>query len=159
MKKHIVLGKALIIIVCIIGIVPGLWTMLINVEGPFQRPDGPYWKALVIGIPSVLAAIIAGYPLSKFLLEKWYNESKSIVFQSFIAFSITIIAGLVAVMIGCEVNWIVQKAFGWGAIAQVQWIKFLIGIPIIFFYSIVPVGIAGLLFGLFSFIYLKLSKG
>lgn len=158
MKKHKVLNAATIIIVCIIASIPGLWTLFVNMEGPFQRPDGPYWNAIVIGVPSIIAAIIAGYPLCKFLLRKWYNESKSIVYQSFIVFSITVITGVIAVLVGCEVNWIVQKAFGWGAIAQVQWINFLIGIPIIFFYSIGPVGIAGLLFGLFSFIYLKLSK-
>jgi hypothetical protein len=158
MKKHRVLSTVMTLIVCIIGSVPGLWTVLFNIEGPFQRPDGPYWKALVIGFPSIFIAILVGYLICKFLYRKWFKESKSIIYQSFIVFSVTIIAGLVAVLVGWEVNWIVAKAFGWGGQAQVPWISFLIGIQIMFFYCIIPVGAASLLFGLFSFIYLKFSK-
>jgi len=158
MKKHKVLITVTIIIVSIIGSIPGLWTILINAEGPFQRPDGPYWKALVIGIPSILAAILIGYLLSKYLLSKWYREKKSILYQSIIILLVTIIAGIIAVMVGWEVNWIVEKAFGWGGSVRLAWLNFLTGIPLMFFYCIIPVGIAGLLYGLFSFFYLNFSK-
>ena len=158
MKKHRVITIVTIILVCIIGSVPGLWTILLDVEGPFQRPDGPYWKALVIGVPSILSAIFIGYLISKYLLSKWYKENKSIVVQSIIIFSITIIAGLIAVMVGWEINWIVEKAFGWGGSARLEWLDFLTGIPLMFIYCIIPVGITSLIYGLFSMIYLIFSR-
>jgi hypothetical protein len=158
MKKHRVLNRTMTVIVCIMGSVPGLLTLLINTEGPFQRPDGPYWKALIIAVPSILIAILVGYFICMFLWRKWFKEEKSIIYQSFIIFSITIIAGLIAAIVGVEVNWMVAKVSGWGGQAQLEWVKFLIGIPIIFFYCIIPVGATGLLYGLFSFFYLKFSK-
>ena len=157
MKKHRVLIPVTIIIVNIIGSIPGLWTILIN-EGPFRRPSGPYWQALVIGVPSILTAILIGYLISKYLLSKWYKENKSKLYQSIIIFCITIIAGTLAIMVGWEVNWIVGKAFGWGSSARLAWEVFLKGIPMMFIYCIVPVGIVSLLYGLFSIVYLKFSK-
>ena len=86
MKKHRVLNRVMTVIVCIMGSVPGLLTLLINTEGPFQRPDGPYWKALIIAIPSILIAILVGYFICVFLWRKWFKEHKSILYQSFIIF-------------------------------------------------------------------------
>lgn len=158
MKKHSTLKTAAIILVCIIGSVPGLWTMLINSEGPFQRPEGTYWKALVIGIPSVLAAILAGYLLSKYLLKKYYSENRPVLRLAVIISLVTIISGLVAVFVGWEIDWLIAKVFGWGGVAEVPWKNLLIGIPIVLAYSIIPVSLAGLIYGVFSFAYLKLSK-
>lgn len=158
MKKANTLKTVAIIIVCIIGSIPGLWTMLINNEGPFQRPEGAYWKALVIGIPSVLAAILAGYFLSKYLLKKFYSENRPVLRLVVIISLVTIISGLVAVLVGWEVDWLIAKVFGWGGVAEVPWKNLFIGIPIILAYSILPVTITGLIYGVFSFAYLNLDR-
>lgn len=155
MIKQKSLTTAMIILVSFMGSVPGLLTLFVNVNGPFQRPDGPYWMALVIGIPSILAAILLAYYLSKYFLRLWLNENKAEIRQSLVYFLCTILVGLIAVLVAWEVNWIIGKISGWGGSAEVDWLSYLKGIPIMFFFSIIPITVISLFFGLFSYFYLR----
>lgn len=163
MKKHKVLITVTILMVIVIGSVPGFITLLIDTPGPFQRPDGPYWKALVTGIPSILAGILIGYFISKVLLRIWFKIAKSIIFKSIIILFITYIAGLITLGVACEVDWIVPAFLGWENTPTFltdlsSWENLIDHFLLAFLYFSIPAVIAGVLNGLFSFIYLKFSK-
>lgn len=158
MKKHKVLITVTILIVIIIGSVPGLTTLLIDSPSPFQRPDGPYWKALVTSIPSIIAGILIGYLASKYLLRIWFKTEKTLVYKSIIILFITFISGVITLFVAWEVNWIVPRFFGWGNMEFNPWGNLLDHILLALIYCSIPVGIVGILNGLFSIIYLKFTK-
>jgi len=158
MKTHKVLITVTILIVIIIGSVPGLATLLIDTPGPFTRDDGPYWHTLVCGIPSIIVGILIGYLVSKHLLRIWFKIEKKLVYKSIVILLITFISGVITLLIAWEVNWIVPRFFGWGNMAFNPWENLLDHILLGFIYCSIPVGIVGILNGLFSFIYLKLTK-
>jgi len=162
MKKHKVIITVTIVIVIIIGSIPGLMT-IINADGPFQRPDGPYWKALVIGVPSILAGVLIGYLISKYLLRIWFKTDKTLVYKSIIILFITYIAGIITLIVACEVDWIIPEIFGWENTPSLlndlsSWKNLLDHFLLAFIYFSIPIGIAGVLNVLFSFIYLKFIK-
>ncbi len=125
----------------------------------FQKPDDQFLKDLITCIPSILAGIITGYFISKYLLHIWFKTEKAIIYKSIIILFITYIAGIIALLVAWEVTWIVPRVFEWKYTGEFNpWENFLDHYLLIFIYGSIPVGIAGVLNGLFSFIYLKFAK-
>jgi len=162
MKKHRLLIKVTIIIVIIIGCVAGLIALNENLSSTFQRPDNQYWKALVIGIPSILAGILIGYFLSKYFLRIWFKTEKSLIYKSLTILFITYIAGIITLMVALELTWIAPKLLGFIGWEYTgghnPWSNLLDHYLLMFIYGSMPVGITSVLNGLFSFIYLKFAK-
>ena len=152
MKKHKVLIKITIVIVIIFGIIPGLVTL-------FEKTDVQYWKYIVTCIPSIIAGILIGYFISQYLLHILFKTEKSLVYKSIIILFITFISGIITLMVAWEIIWIVPRLFGWKYTGEFSpWANLLDHYLLMLIYGSIPVGIAGVLNGLFSFFYLKFSK-
>lgn len=142
------------------GSIPALVTIFNNNEGhPFQRPDGLYWKALIIAIISIFFVVVVSYYLSRELFRRWYKETKSNKKKSIIVGSIVLITGVISVIVGVEFDWLTIKIFGWGGENFLNWSMFLFKVPLMTFaFCIVPVLIISIISAIYSFFYLKSSK-
>ncbi len=152
MKKHKVLITITIVIVIILGILPGLLTL-------FEKTDVQFWKYIVTCISSILVGILIGYFISQYLLRILFKTAKSLVDKSIIILFITFISGIITLMVAWETILIVPWLFGWEYTGEFNpWENFLDHYLLMLMYGSIPVGIISILNGLFSFIYLKLTK-
>lgn len=160
MNKSKNLKVIVLIIVILMGSIPALVTIFNNNEGhPFQRPDGLYWKALIIAIISIFFVVVVSYYLSRELFRRWYKETKSNKKKSIIVGSIVLITGVISVIVGVEFDWLTIKIFGWGGENFLNWSMFLFKVPLMTFaFCIVPVLIISIISAIYSFFYLKSSK-
>ena len=155
MKKHSLLTKVTRIIVICMGLVPGLATIFLSVENPFQLRVGPVWQSLMVGIPSMVMGIVFGVYLTNYFYKKWFHIEKPVMKKVVLIFSITLVAGILNALMAWELNWIIAKITGWGYLTELPWFNLLIGLPIMMFYCLVPGLIVSLLNGVFSFFYLR----
>ena len=158
MKKLKVLTTVTMILVIIIGSIPGLEECLSELL-LFHNPDAQNWKVVVTCIPSILVGILIGCFLSKYLMGIWLKTDKSLGFISIIIFFITFIAGMIALMVAWEITWIIPKLFGWKYTGEFNPCENLLDhYLLMLLYGGILVAIASIINGLFSFTYLKFSK-
>lgn len=158
MDKLKFLNKVAFLLVAFMGSAPGIMTLVVNTDAPFQRPEGAYWKALVLGVPSIVMAVIVASAVCRSLNKRWIKEKHSNERKAIFLFLIVILAGLASVLAGWESNWIMAKLTTWSGVGDLQWIDFIKGIPIMLIYTFMPVTVAAFILGLFSYVYLRFSK-
>jgi len=73
MKKNIVIKYVSYTIIILIGFVPVLMT-LFNIKDPFQNDDS-FFVAIVKCLPSIIATIIIGLPITKLTMKKLYKKN------------------------------------------------------------------------------------
>ena len=158
MKQHRLLRFVTIVLVCLVGSVPGLITLFIKEGGPFERPTESYWSAIIMGLPAVIIPVIVGYFLSRALLRWWLKETQTVVVRSLILLAITFLAGMINALIGWEIRWLLEKAIYLGEEGYLNYLEILSGIPFFSIYCFMWVAPTALAFGIFSFLYLKYSS-
>jgi len=153
MNKTKNLKLIVLILVILMGSIPALVTIFNN-EGPFQRPDGLYWKAFIVAIISIFFVVLVSYYLSRGLFRSWYKETISDNKKSIIVGSIVLTAGVISVVVGVEFDWLAIKTFGWGGENFLKWSMFLFIVPLMtIVYCIIPVLIISIISAIFAFFY------
>jgi hypothetical protein len=158
MTKHHLIYRVHYSLIALLGSIPGIFTLFVNVEGPFQRPQDSYLKALIIGIPSILFAVSISIRLLQKLWKFVRNKQSQHLYFSLQITWMTLIGSYLSAFIGWESNWLIAKVFNWGGVSELQWFDLVKGIPIVLAYCFIPCVLAAILCGLFSFLYLQLGN-
>lgn len=136
------------------GSIPGLITLLSTKEGPFQLPENDFWQRLVVASLSIGMVGLVSLFFMRFLFKHLVNPKKSSAIISVWTGIIVIVGCIVAVIIGWEFNWLLPKAAGWGGVAELKWIQFVIHVPLFAAaYSFFPALVLGVIGGGFVYLY------
>lgn len=155
MKKLKTLSTITIILVIIIGGIPGIEFCF----NDLKDSTGQYYKTLITGVPSIVVGILIGFFLSRYLLKIWLSTNKSVGLISLLVSITTLITGVISVLVAWEITWVLPRLFGWRYTGEFNpWANLLDHYLIMLVYACIPVGIISVVNGLFSYIYLKVSK-
>lgn len=116
--------------------------------------EGPFWKVLLIAFFSVMIAAYVGELIVRKLAQKRLAGQIKISAITSKLFVIVILGCITAFIVSWEVGYIFGKILG--TIQELSWGEILINIPLISFIHGIPVClIAGILYSVFVYTYLK----
>jgi hypothetical protein len=155
-KKEKIITHVGMWLAAIVGSLFGLVFSIIGYllgEGPGGSMEGPLWRVLLVGIPSVLLAAYAGELLVRKLAKRMLSKHSSVSKNTVMAFVMVFIGCIVAIAVGFEIVYAMGKITG--AIEGLEW-NVLLYVPLgAILYGFLPSLGAGVLYSLFVFIYLK----
>ncbi|MFH1121977.1 MAG: hypothetical protein V1775_19320 [Bacteroidota bacterium] len=126
--------------------------------GPGGGMEGPFWKILITGIASFAAGAGVGAFLFRLLSGKLFSDSFSVLANALLSLAMMITSSVAAFIAGWEVAYLTGKITG--AISGLEWIAVLLYVPLMSGIYSIPVSlIAGVIFAVFVFFYLKTGGG
>ena len=122
--------------------------------GPGSGMEGPFWKVLLVGVPSLLIAAYVGVIIVRWLSGKLLTMHSQAFVYTVRSFVVVLLASIAAFVVGWEVGFLMGKltgtfdVMGWGEmVLKVAGMAFIWSIPVCL--------IAGILYSIFVFTYLK----
>ena len=122
--------------------------------GPGGSAEGPLWRILLVGIPSVLIGAYIGELMVRKLAKKMLGKHSSVLEYTIRSFAMVLLGSMAAFIAGWEIGYLMGRITG--VIHGLDWITVLIYTPLMSFIYSIPVSLgAGILFGVFVFYYMK----
>jgi hypothetical protein len=122
-------------------------------QGPGGGMQGPLWRILIVGLPSIFIAAYIGELIVRTLAKRLFTSQSSVRKNTLLAFIIVFVGGIAATVVGWEIGFILGKITG---AIDIGWLPVLVYTPLMSFIWGIPVCfIAGILYSGFVFVYLR----